>query len=84
MKILSALIIMTLSLVAFAETNSEKKEVQKEEGASSRLIQKKREKMRGTTTSKPQRQETRVNDDFDPEADAIDDDMTKDEGMEND
>lgn len=84
MKFLSAFLILTLSLFAMAEPNQPKKENQEEESASSRLIKKKREKMHGTTTSKQQRQEPRVNNDFDPEADAIDDDMTKDEGMEND
>lgn len=88
MKIILSLIILTLSLTAYAQNKTEKSE--KEEGAASRLIEKKRAKMRGHTTgSLPEKQQERnpgpqVNDDFDPQKGGIDDELSRDEGMEND
>lgn len=80
--------ILTLALIAspftlFAQETKQKEHAEAE-SASRRLLQKKRYQMPQVPAAEPvkqERQEPKPNDDFDPELDAIDDDYTKDEGI---
>ncbi len=90
MKLILILALFTTSLFAFAQSGTESEKDLEAENASRRILQKKRERMvvpPVTTTKEVEREEIKeeqINDDADPELDAIDDDMTEDEGLNDD
>ena len=82
MKALLALLLITTSFLTYAQTSAEES-LSDEESAYQRMIEKKRQRMENSEDYQ-ERQEQKLNDDLDPEADAIDDDLTEDEGMRDD
>ncbi len=87
MKLL--LILALFATIPFAIGQTEPNKDQEAESASRRLLQKKRERTMipaptTTTTREEEVKEEQINDDADPELDAVDDDLTQDEGLNDD
>lgn len=87
MKLILSLVLVLTSFMVYAETpQTEPKETTEAESASRRILQKKRDRNYTGPQIRQEREEERpvLNDDADPELDAIDDDLTKDEGLNDD
>lgn len=84
MKLILSLALLVTSFIAYAQTD--KTETKEAESASRRILQKKRDRAYTGPQIRQEREEERpvLNDDADPELDAIDDDLTKDEGLNDD
>jgi hypothetical protein len=82
MKLLLIFTLFSTSVVAYSQSHSPEAS-----RASQTLLERKQEKTINSETpyrEKMRQEDIRRNDDFDPQEDAIDDDLTKDEGMEDD
>lgn len=85
MKLILSLVLLASSIVVYAQT-ADKSESKEAESASRRILQKKRDRGYSGPEIRQEREEVKpvINNDADPELDAIDDDLTKDEGLNDD
>lgn len=82
MKLIATVFLLVISSIALSDSEVKKPEERNREHDSYQKEKTEQKSGQGITTSEEQeRQEQNANQDFDPELDAIDDDLTRDEGI---
>ncbi len=90
MKMILSFILLATSFMVYAQTADKtgikETESKEAESASRRILQKKRDRSYTGPQIRQEREEEKpvLNNDADPELDAVDDDLTKDEGLNDD